>query len=59
MKQHAGTSGIGLEFSGALIACLNLLGTDYLYFIFTGSLIAAWTVLASESTWRVRIGGSP
>ena len=40
---------------GALIACLNLLGTDYLYFIFTGSLIAAWTVLASESTWRVRI----
>ena len=40
---------------GALIACLNLLGTDYLYFIFTGSLIAAWTVLASESTWRERI----
>ena len=34
---------------------MNLLGTDYLYFIFTGSLIAAWTVLASESTWRERI----
>jgi hypothetical protein len=39
----------------ALLACLNLMGTDYLYFIFTGWLIVAWIVLGLESSWRQRI----
>ncbi len=40
---------------GALLVCLNLIGTDYLYFIFTGWLIVAWILLGSESTWRSRV----
>lgn len=39
----------------ALVACLNVMGTDYLFFVFTGSLIIAWIVLDTTTSWRARI----
>jgi hypothetical protein len=40
--------------AGAFLVCLNLLGTDYFYFIFTGLVIIAWVLLNTE-TWATRI----
>ena len=39
---------------GALLSCLLLLGTDYLYFTFTFFFISSWVLLEAHESWKSR-----